>query len=341
MDSTPTAPITGSRVVMDPATTTRILTPVSRLTSFVTPTEDVFVIAHMGIARVDAGAWRLAVDGLVTRALTLTYDDLRALPSRTVTSFIECYGNPVEPDVPTRRVGNVVWRGVALRDLLLRAGVSPRATHVWLEGADSGTFAKIHSDRYIKDLPLATVLERDDLLVAWEMNGAPLTAEHGFPARAVVPGFFGTNSVKWLTRVTLADTRPESLFTTKLYNRTVQREGVSVMEPVREADVHSLIVSPCDGDTVVRGGDVAIAGWAWSAWPVARVEVSVDGDAHWRDVPLEPRCEGHAWQRFVLDWRAETPGEYRIQCRATDARGRIQPPRYGRNRIHEVTITVE
>ena len=141
MDSTPTAPITGSRVVMDPSTTTRILTPVSRLTSFVTPTEDVFVIAHMGIARVDAGAWRLAVDGLVDRALTLTYDDLCALPSRTVTSFIECYGNPVEPDVPTRRVGNVVWRGVALRDLLLRAGVSPRATHVCLEGADSGTFA--------------------------------------------------------------------------------------------------------------------------------------------------------------------------------------------------------
>ena len=341
MDSTPTAPTSGSRVVMDPATTTRVLTPVSRLTSFVTPTADVFVIAHMGIARVDVGAWRLAVDGLVDRLLTLTHDELRALPSRTVTSFIECYGNPVEPDVPTRRVGNVVWRGVALRDLLLRAGVSPRATHVWLVGADSGTFANIHSDRYIKDLPLATVLERDDVLVAWEMNDAPLTAEHGFPARAVVPGFFGTNSVKWLTRVTLADARPESLFTTKLYNRKVQRDGVSAMEPVREADVHSVIVSPCDGDTVVRGGDVAMAGWAWSAWPVARVEVSVDGGAHWREAPVEPRHEGHAWQRFTLDWRAETAGEHRIQCRATDARGRTQPPRHGRNRIHEVTITVE
>jgi len=341
MDSTPAAPTTGSRAVMDPATTTRILTPVSRLTSFVTPTEDVFVVAHMGIARIDVDAWRLAVGGLVDRTLTLTHAELRALPSRTVTSFIECYGNPVEPDVPTRRVGNVVWRGVALRDLLVHAGVSARATHVWLEGADSGTFAGVHSDRYVKDLPLATVLERDDVLVAWEMNDAPLTAEHGFPARAVVPGFFGTNSVKWLTRVTLADARPESLFTTTLYNRKAQRDGVSVMEPVREADVHSLIVSPGDGDTVVRGDDVAIAGWAWSAWPVARVEVSVDGGARWRDASLEARREGHAWQRFAVDWRAESPGEHRIQCRATDARGRTQPPRHGRNRIHEVTITVE
>src|SRR5436190_11615236 len=105
----------GSRVVMDPAATTRILTPVSRLTSYVTPTPDVFVIAHMGIARVAAGPWRLVVDGLVDRTLTLTHPDLTALPSRVVTSFIECYGNPVEPDVPTRRVGNVIWRGVALR----------------------------------------------------------------------------------------------------------------------------------------------------------------------------------------------------------------------------------
>src|SRR2546423_3383400 len=122
MDTDASAP--RSPAVMDPATTTRVLTPVSKLTAFVTPTEDVFVIAHMGIARVDAGPWRLAVDGLVDRPLTLTYDELRALPSRTVTSFLECYGNPVEPDVPTRRVGNVVWRGVTLRDVLARARVS-------------------------------------------------------------------------------------------------------------------------------------------------------------------------------------------------------------------------
>lgn len=327
-----------SRAVMNPATTTRILTPVSKLTSFVTPTEDVFVIAHMGIARLDAEPWRLTVDGLVDRTLVLTGDELRALPSRTVTSFIECYGNPVEPDVPTRRVANVVWRGAALRDVIGRAGVAARARHVWLEGADSGTFAGVHSERYVKDLPLATVLERDDVLVAWAMNEAPLTAEHGFPARVVVPGFFGTNCVKWLTRVTLADARPESLFTTRLYNRQVVRDGVTVVEPVREADVHAVIVSPGDGETV--GRDVAVAGWAWSAWPVARVEVAVDGEVGWRDARLDARREGHAWQRFAVDWRAERPGAHRIRCRATDERGRTQP-REGRNRMHEVTINVE
>lgn len=319
-------------VVMSPAETTRVLSPLARLQSFVTPVEDVFVIAHMGIARVDGDAWRLTVDGgpegLVARPFTLDYAQLRALPSLTVTSFIECYGNPVEPDTPTRRVGNVIWRGAPLRDLLARAGVSRDATIVGFEGADWGTFANVPSDRYVKDLPLAIVLEREDVLVAWEMNGAPLTAEHGFPARLVVPGFFGTNSVKWLTRVALVDARPESLFTTKLYNRKVERDGVTVTEPVREADVHSVIVAPSDGDALVRGADVRVAGWAWGAWPVARVEVSVDAGAHWSEAAVDPRGRGHAWQRFAFAWRPASDGEARIQCRAVDDRGRTQPPRF-------------
>jgi DMSO/TMAO reductase YedYZ molybdopterin-dependent catalytic subunit len=330
----------GERVVMDPATTTRVVTPVARLTSFITPVDDVYVIAHMGIARVDRGAWRLTVDGLVERPLTLDLAQLRGSPAATVTSFIECFGNPVEPDVPTRRVGNVVWRGTPLRDLLIRAGVRPDATTVGFAGADWGTFANVTSDRYVKDLPLATVLERDDVLVAWEMNGAPLTAEHGFPARLVVPGFFGTNSVKWLAHVWLADERPESLFTTKLYNRKVERDGAVVTEPVREADVHSVIVTPSDRDTIDRGRDVRIAGWAWSAWPVARVEVSVDGGAHWESARLDARREGHAWQRFAFDWSVPSAGEHRVQCRAIDEQGRTQPARHGRNRIHEIVVTV-
>src|SRR6185436_14532690 len=102
---------------------------------------------------------------------------------REVTAVIECFGNPVEPDVPTRRVGNVVWRGVPLAEVLRRAGVRPEADSVWLEGLDSCTFAGVHSDRYVKDLPLARARE-EDVLLAWSMNGEPLTQEHGFPLRA-------------------------------------------------------------------------------------------------------------------------------------------------------------
>ena len=324
-------------VVMNPEGTFRRLVPVSKLAPRVTPTEDVYVIAHMGIARVDVQRWRLTVDGLVEHPLVLDYDALRALPAREVTAVIECFGNPVEPEVPTRRVGNVVWRGAPLADVLARAEVRAGADAVWLEAVDSGTFAGVHSDRYVKDLPLARALE-PDVLLAWAMNGAPLTPEHGFPVRVFVPGYFGTNAVKWLSRIHVATGRPDGFFTTRLYNRRVVVEGQAVLEPVRELDVHSVIVAPAEGVSLA-GGAHAVSGWAWGAWEIARVEVSFDGGATWGEARVEPRPAAEAWQRFTLDWTVDTPGAHRIACRATDVRGRIQPVQ-GRNRVHVVDVTV-
>ena len=320
------------RVVMDPAATYRRLVPVDRLGPAVTPADDVYVIAHMGIARVDLTQWRLVVDGLVNRPLELDYAALTALPATEVTAVLECFGNPVEPDVATRRVGNVVWRGVRLSSLLERAGVRPEARYVCPEGLDSGTFAGVRSDRYVKDLPLARALE-PDVLVAWAMNGAPLTAEHGFPARVFVPGFFGTNAVKWLARITLAAERPESLFTTRLYNRRVDGET----RPVRELDVHAVIVTPADAATLTPGRHT-IAGWAWSHRPVRAVDVSTDGGATWRPARVAARGGDHQWQAFTCAWEA-APGRYSLHARATDETGRVQPST-GRNRIHTVGIVV-
>lgn len=324
-------------VVMDPATTFRRLVPVAKLAPWVTPTDDVYVIAHMGIARVDVADWRLTVDGLVERPLALDYREVTSLPAHEVTAVIECFGNPVEPDVPTRRVGNVVWRGAGLADILARAGARSGAQHVWLEGLDFGIFANTHSDRYIKDLPLARALE-DDVLLAWAMNGTPLTPEHGFPLRVFVPGYFGTNAVKWLSRIHLAAERPESLFTTRLYNRRVGAGERAVVQPVRELDVHSVIVAPADGATLGVGRHV-VSGWAWSAWAVARVEVSTDGETSWAPAQLTPRGATPTWQGFTFAWTVERPGTYELRCRATDHRGRGQPPA-GRNRIHAVAVTV-
>jgi DMSO/TMAO reductase YedYZ molybdopterin-dependent catalytic subunit len=322
---------------MDPARTYRRLVPVDRLAPRITPTEDVYVIAHMGIARVDVERWRLTLDGLVERPLVLDYREVTSLPAHEVTAVIECFGNPVEPDVPTRRVGNVVWRGVRLADLLARAGVRPEAQHVWLEALDSGTFAGIHSDRYVKDLPLARA-QVDDVLLAWAMNGAPLTREHGFPLRAFVPGYFGTNAVKWLSRIHLAASRPESLFTTRLYNRRLVLDGQPVVAPVRELDVHSVIVTPPAG-AVLGPGRHRVGGWAWSAWEVAGVEVSADGGATWQGAELGPRGAAPTWQPFTFEWTAGAPGVHELRCRATDRFGRVQPSE-GRNRIHVVAVTV-
>jgi DMSO/TMAO reductase YedYZ molybdopterin-dependent catalytic subunit len=318
---------------MDPSATYRRLVPVDRLSSPVTPSDDVYVIAHMGVARVDAGRWRLAVDGLVERPFELDYDALTSLPATDVTAVIECFGNPVEPDVATRRVGNVVWRGVRLGHLLERAGVRPAARYVCGEGLDSGSFANVHSDRYVKDVPLARALE-PDVIVAWAMNGERLSAEHGFPARLFVPGYFGTNHVKWLSRLTLAAERPESLFTTRLYMRRVDGEP----RPVRELDVHAVIVTPADGAKLAAGRHT-IAGWAWSAWPVGAVEISTDGGASWRPARVVPRGADHQWQAFTCVWDAPGAGRYELQARATDERGRTQPAT-GRNRIHAIGVTL-
>jgi DMSO/TMAO reductase YedYZ molybdopterin-dependent catalytic subunit len=322
-----------ARVVMDPNTTYRRLVPVDRLSSPITPSDDVYVIAHMGVARVDPASWRLVVDGLVERPVELGYEALTAMPATEVAAVLECFGNPVEPDVPTRRVGNVVWRGVRLAHLLARAGVRSQARYVCPEGLDSGVFAGVHSERYVKDLPLARALE-PDVLVAWEMNGARLTAEHGFPARLFVPGYFGTNAVKWLSRITLAAERPESLFTTRLYNRRVDGET----RPVRDLDVHAVMVTPPDGVTLAPGQH-PIAGWAWSAWPVRVVDVSTDDGATWRPARLAPRGADHQWQAFTYDWDVAAPGRYALHARATDERGRVQPAA-GRNRIHTISVAV-
>jgi sulfane dehydrogenase subunit SoxC len=322
------------RVVMDPQKTFRRLVPVERLASRLTPSDDVYVIAHMGIARVDIAQWRLAVDGLVERPFQLDYDALTAMPATDVTAVLECFGNPVEPDVATRRVGNVVWRGVPLAELLQRAGVGPDARCVCLEGLDSGTFADVYSERYVKDLPLARALE-PDVLVAWAMNGAPLTAEHGFPARVFVPGYFGTNAVKWLARITLTACRPESLFTTRLYNRRISGE----LRPVRELDVHAVIVTPSDGARLPPGSRT-ISGWAWSQWPVTAVDVSTDAGVSWQPARVAPRGADHQWQAFTYVWDAAHAGSYELQARAIDSQKRMQPPS-GRNRIHAIDVVVE
>jgi sulfane dehydrogenase subunit SoxC len=324
---------TPPRVVMDPSATYRRLVPVDRLVSPITSTDDVYVIAHMGVARVDLPQWRLAVEGLVENPFTLDYDALTALPATEITGVLECFGNPVEPEVATRRVGNVVWRGVRLAHLLARAGVRSEARCVCAEGLDWGSFANVYSERYVKDLPLARALD-PDVLVAWAMNGAPLTPEHGFPARVFVPGYFGTNAVKWLSRITLAAERPESLFTTRLYNRRVEGQA----RPVRELDVHAVMVSPADGATLAPGRHT-ITGWAWSAWPVRTVDVSTDGGATWRPARVVPRGADHQWQAFACEWDAAAPGRYQLHVRAADERERVQPSA-GRNRIHSINVAV-
>ena len=301
-----------------------------------TPTSDAIVLCHLGVPRFDRDAWSLTVDGLVARTLRLSFADLAAFPKTEVATVHQCAGSPLAPREPTRRVCNVRWSGARLTDILAACHPTTPAAYLWSFGADHGEFGGLVHDAYVKDLPL--VRAAHDVLVAYEINGAPLPAEHGFPARLVVPGFYGTNSVKWLTRMTLAATRAESAFTTRWYNDPISDAG-SETTPVWSIAPESVIVSPAPGQVLAGDARHDIWGWAWADGGVARVEVSADGGRHWQEAEVEGQA-GREWQRFRLSWRPSA-AEAAVLCARSHGRdGKIQPDHDRRNAVHRVEIFV-
>jgi DMSO/TMAO reductase YedYZ molybdopterin-dependent catalytic subunit len=299
----------------------------------VTRQGDLFVLAHVGVPRIDASAWTLCVDGVVREPRSFTLDDIRRLPKIEVESFHQCAGYPQDPSIATRRVGNVVWGGADLKALLGMLGVAPPARYLWSYGFDRGAYEGVRADPYLKDCPLDRIAAGGALL-AYEMNGEPLDAEHGFPLRLVVPGFYGTNCVKWLARLHLAAGRAEGPFTTQFYNDRV----AGGVRPVWEIAPESVIVSPAP-DAPVSVQATEVWGWAWADGGVAGVVVSTDGGANWREAELAPQ-NGWAWQKFRMAWTPEHAGEAILMSRATSKRGEAQPLTGWRNSVHSVRVAV-
>lgn len=304
------------------------------LVSFETAAADHFVLAHHGIARCSEQIWTLTIDGLVDRELRLSMAELRARADMTITAVLECAGNPEDADKPTRFVGNARWRGVALRHLLRAAGVDSKGSYVWLRGVDWGTYAGVDNSSYLKDIPLHKALA-GDVVIAYEMNGEPLTAEHGFPLRAIVPGYYGTNSVKWLSQISVQAERAPGLFTTTLYNTEVN----GVLTPVWATAVNSRLTEPHEGD-LLPPGPREVTGWAWAESPVTKVEISVDDGLSWQPAELDDRSLGPSWQAFRLSWTPAGEGTYAILARATDASGATQPTGLHINQAHRVVVSV-
>jgi DMSO/TMAO reductase YedYZ molybdopterin-dependent catalytic subunit len=244
----------------------------------------------------------------------------------------------MEPSRPTQRVSNVMWGGYRLADLV--AAVRPRdeAKYLWSFGADWGTFDGIAIDAYAKDLPLGRICE--DVLIAESMNGAPLTPEHGFPLRLVVPGFYGTNSVKWLTRMTFASERSTGPFTTRWYNDPVMEDEKPTgrTQPVWAVAPQSIIVDPWPRAQVKLGEPVEIWGWAWADPGIA--SVTIETDAGLIVARVEPRRD-RSWQRFVATWHPDRVGKQRLGARAVDTNGAVQPDDGARNAILRVEVVVE
>jgi DMSO/TMAO reductase YedYZ molybdopterin-dependent catalytic subunit len=313
--------------------------PFSALNSFVTPAEQLFIRSHFAVPKLEARGWRLKIEGLVERAAEISYDELLRLPSRTVTMTLECAGNSrifLMPKVlglqwELGAVGNAEWRGVPLRLVLEHAGVKPGALEVILEGADSGEIkkepqspGKIH---FAHSLPLTKALS-SDVILAYELNRAPLTPSHGFPIRVIVPGWYGMASVKWVTRIMVTDRPFHGYFQSADYTFWDQREGLPIqMLPVSEVEVKAQISRPVLHEIVATNSVYRIHGAAWTGESeIATVEVSTDGGATWARSQLLGNSMKYAWRLWEYHWSTPAqPGVCTIMARATDSRGRVQP----------------
>jgi DMSO/TMAO reductase YedYZ molybdopterin-dependent catalytic subunit len=328
-------------------------TPLSALTNALTPTPLIFVRSHFEVPVVDPASWRLAVGGAVGEPLEMGFDEILSLPTIRRIVTMECAGNGRTLMRPTPKgaawslggASTVEFGGAPLRLILERARVSAAAVEILFSGADRGEVAPGRVVPFERSLPLEAAMGREPLL-AWEMNGEPLTPEHGFPLRLVVPGWYSVASVKWLTGIS-ALTRPfEGRFQTEEY-LYVGEKGVPDREPLSTIRVRSLIGRPAEGEEIAQG-PVEIAGTAWSgAAPIESVEVSVDGERTWLAADLAPAESPFGATPWRLAWRPPSRGRYVLAARATDRAGNTQPLEpvwnaqgYGNNVVQRVGITI-
>ncbi|MDC9835953.1 molybdopterin-dependent oxidoreductase [Rhizobium binxianense] len=298
-----------------------------------TDEEDLFLVTHMGFLEIDPEQWYLEIGGLVDRPITLRLADIQAMPQREYMSFHECAGSPLAPQEPKRRVGNVVWKGVPLKEVLVLAGIAKEATYVWTSGLEWGEYAGLQNEIFQKDLPIHKAMA-DEVLLALEINGKPLSPDRGGPVRLVVPGWYGTNSVKWIGSIIAADCRAPGPYTTRFYNDTTP----TGTKPVWAVAPESVIVGPDPAVSLQSGTATRIWGWAWGDEPIASAEVSVDGGSRWHAASVGPR-QDRSWQQFEYFW-TPTRGQHVLKCRCTNVQGETQPLTPARNAVHDIAVTV-
>jgi DMSO/TMAO reductase YedYZ molybdopterin-dependent catalytic subunit len=311
-------------------------TPVSLLDAWLTPVENFYVRSHVPLPAVtDPATWTLRVEGEVSTPLSLSMDELRRLPSTSLTATLECAGNgrgSYDPPVAGVQwgkgaVGNARWTGVRMSDVLARAGIRTAGRFVVMDGADlpPGTMPD-----FVRQLPIEKAMHRDTL-IAYEMNGAPLPFVHGFPLRAIVPGWEGAYWMKWLTSLRVVDREFDGFWVATAYRYPVRRvaPGAAVpapdMAPLTGLAVKSLITRPLDGSTHAPGA-IEVAGFAWAGeHDITRVEVSTDEGATWGPARLTGEQARFTWRRFEFGFTATQAESRLIMARATDSSGRMQP----------------
>ena len=309
-------------------------TRLENLQGLITPNRHFFVRNNSVSIGLDTADWRLTVEGdAVSEPLELTYEDVRSLPSRTLISYLECAGNHRAMfNLLNRRetsgtqwtrgaISNGEWLGATLRDVLTLAGIDDSAVSVMLVGLD--TESPEEGFRYV--LPVEKAMHPDTLL-AYALNGETLPKDHGYPLRAVVPGWVGSSHIKWLGRIVVSS---EQLWTRNnttsytLIGDDYAPEGDSMGKPVTEQVIKSALALPWPAE--LAAGQQRIQGYAHSpGGPISLVEWSADSGLTWRAAELSGGQPDYSWARFEFVWDA-APGEHTITTRATDTASNTQP----------------
>jgi sulfane dehydrogenase subunit SoxC len=331
--------------------------PLEALRFPVTPVGLHYLLTHYDIPAVDPATWRLRVGGHVAREFSLSLEELQARPAVRLPVTMECAGNgrarlsprPVSQPWLLEAVGTAEWGGTPLRPLLEQAGLRDGAAEVLFSGLDRGVEAEVEQ-RFERSLAVGDAL-RDDVLLAWEVNGQPLPPQHGFPLRLVVPGWYGMASVKWLGEITVLD-RPYDGYQQRWAYRLRQDEDEDGV-PLDVILPRALMVPPGIPDFMTRHrlldrDSCRLEGRAWSGrGRVVAVEVSVDGGETWAAAELDEAPGPFAWSAWRFEWSPPGPGEYILCARARDAAGGEQPLEpvwnlggYANNAVQRVPVTV-
>ncbi len=328
-------------------------TPREHLRSWITPNA-VFFDRNQGEipeTPVDLKVWRLSVEGEVKRKLLLDFDQILGMPKDIVSNTLECSGNgrSLLKEKASGNpwtiggVGNAVWGGVWLKDVLSLAGLKKRARHVAFEGLDKPLGAS--QIKFVRSIPIEKAL--GSTLLAYEMNGESLSLKHGYPMRALALGWTGANCVKWLHKITVQEKPFEGFFMDKVYRVFQKGEDPKTGVVVTGLHLKSIITQPLP-EEALSPGRISVLGAAYAGEArVRRVEVSWDSGESWHAASFIGPDEPYAWRQWQYAWDVKKRGEYLLMARATDRKGRRQPMDarwnvlgYGNNGVREHAVKV-
>ena len=310
--------------------------------NLVTPNADFFVRNHFTTPKISEDTWSLEIGGAVAKPVKLSYSDLLLASSVQRPITLECAGNLSGG----RGVSTAVWSGLALDELLKQAGIAAGATTLIFHGADSGEGEGVPpGTHFARAIPIEKAMDSSTLL-AYEMNGAPLPPEHGFPLRALVSGWYGMDSVKWLTRIEVSKEPFNAYFQ---QDRYVALKANGERQVITRMRVNSKFLRPLDGEEI-RAKSYRIEGVAWAGeGKISKVELRFDGNGPWQPAVLAESPAPMVWSPWSYAWTISRPAQYTIEVRATDDTGNSQPldrdpdrkDDYELNTPHRVSVNVK